>query len=56
VNLLNRCCFGQIDVHIQDCMKNSSSLDFSRRYLSEMKATERERTSQTIPAFGAIDE
>jgi hypothetical protein len=39
VNLLNR-CFGQIDVHIQDCTENSSCFDFSRRYLSEMKATE----------------
>jgi hypothetical protein len=36
VNLLNR-CFGQI---IQDCIKKSSCLDFSRRYLSQMKAME----------------
>jgi hypothetical protein len=38
-NLLNR-CFGQIDVSIQDCMKKSSCLEFSRRYLSQMKAKE----------------
>jgi hypothetical protein len=38
-NLLNQ-CFGQIDVSIQDCMKKSSCLEFSRRYLSQMKAKE----------------
>jgi hypothetical protein len=48
VNLLNR-CFGQVDVQIQDCMKNSSCLDFSRRYLSEMKATENAKVND--PSF-----
>ena len=36
MNLLNR-CFGQIDVSIQDCLKQSSCLDFSRRHLSQIQ-------------------